>query len=109
MTPEDPHAPHNSKPREIVELHRHLRTGTPFLAWRPPDAELTFFTLDAARPVTTLGRTRAADVRLTCARQISKLHAELRPLATHWVLADDGLSTNGTFVGGERVTARRRL
>jgi pSer/pThr/pTyr-binding forkhead associated (FHA) protein len=26
-----------------------------------------------------------------------------------WLIVDDGLSRNGTFVNGERVTGRRRL
>ena len=28
---------------------------------------------------------------------------------THWTVVDDGLSRNGTFVNGERITGRRRL
>ena len=41
--------------------------------------------------------------------EVSRLHAELVRMGEDWVLCDDGLSHNGTFVNGERVRGRRRL
>ena len=41
--------------------------------------------------------------------KVSRLHAELEPLAADWVVADEGLSRNGSFVNGERVSGRQRL
>ena len=50
-----------------------------------------------------------ADVPLTWDPDASRVHAELVRLADAWVVVDDGLSRNGTFVNGERVDRRRRL
>jgi pSer/pThr/pTyr-binding forkhead associated (FHA) protein len=41
--------------------------------------------------------------------QVSGLHAQLQSAAGQWVVVDDGLSRNGTFVNGERVLGQRRL
>ena len=41
--------------------------------------------------------------------QVSRLHARFERVGDAWVLVDDGLSSNGTFVNGERVSGRRRL
>ena len=54
-----------------------------------------------------LGRASTSDVVLD-SPLVSRSHAELRREGDGFVLADLG-STNGTFVGGERVAASRRL
>jgi pSer/pThr/pTyr-binding forkhead associated (FHA) protein len=41
--------------------------------------------------------------------QVSGLHAELLCLGGEWTIADDGLSTNGTYVDGKRISGRQRL
>ena len=41
--------------------------------------------------------------------KISRLHAELEQVADDWLVVDDGLSRNGSFVNGDRVSGRRRL
>jgi predicted component of type VI protein secretion system len=56
-----------------------------------------------------IGRERAADVCLEWDEKVSRLHAELEQVAGEWVLLDDGLSSNGSYVNGERVSGRRRL
>jgi pSer/pThr/pTyr-binding forkhead associated (FHA) protein len=40
---------------------------------------------------------------------VSRLHAVIERVAGEWIVVDDGLSANGTFVGIERVQGRRRL
>lgn len=57
----------------------------------------------------TIGRTAEADLRLGSDPQVSRLHAEIEHMGEHWVVSDDGLSRNGTFVNEERVAGRRRL
>jgi len=61
------------------------------------------------RSLVTLGRRPEADVCLPWDPEISRLHAELLHRAGEWVIVDDGLSANGTFVNGMPVEGRRRL
>jgi pSer/pThr/pTyr-binding forkhead associated (FHA) protein len=37
------------------------------------------------------------------------VHAELVRVGHHWAVVDDGLSRNGTFLNGERVSGRKRV
>lgn len=57
----------------------------------------------------TIGRGEEVDVAIAGDEEVSRVHAELELVGGSWVLGDDGLSRNGTFVNGERVGARRRL
>jgi pSer/pThr/pTyr-binding forkhead associated (FHA) protein len=57
----------------------------------------------------SVGRSRRADIALVNDAAVSGAHAELLCIAGVWVIVDDGLSTNGTFVCGERLRGRRRL
>jgi pSer/pThr/pTyr-binding forkhead associated (FHA) protein len=63
----------------------------------------------AGRERATVGRGPAVLVDLEPDPQVSRLHAELQLIGDAWVLVDDGLSRNGTWVDGERVAGRRRL
>jgi len=57
----------------------------------------------------TLGRRTSCDLPLPWDDEVSRLHAELLRMVADWVICDDGLSHNGTFVNGERLSGRRRL
>src|SRR3954470_4818960 len=63
----------------------------------------------ADRAVVAVGRRIEADICLPWDPGVSRLHAELIHRAGEWVIADDGLSQNGTFVNGLPVEGRRRL
>jgi pSer/pThr/pTyr-binding forkhead associated (FHA) protein len=56
----------------------------------------------------SLGRS-AADVAMPWDKQVSRVHAELCRVGEEWVLVDDGLSLNGTFLNGAVVQGRRRI
>ena len=56
-----------------------------------------------------IGRADGADLSLAFDREASRLHAEIVNVSGEWVLVDDGLSSNGSYVNGERVASRRRL
>ena len=45
------------------------------------------------------------EVALDWDSEVSRVHAALERAGEEWTLVDDGLSHNGTYVGGERVTA----
>jgi pSer/pThr/pTyr-binding forkhead associated (FHA) protein len=81
----------------------------PFLLYRDDAGRRLMWELDAAREQLTIGRRPSCDLALPWDDSVSRLHAELVRMGTDWVLCDDGLSHNGTFVNGERVRGRRRL
>jgi len=56
-----------------------------------------------------VGRRSDCDLVIDGDERVSRTHCELIPLGRDWLVADDGLSRNGTFVNGERVVGRRRL
>jgi pSer/pThr/pTyr-binding forkhead associated (FHA) protein len=85
------------------------REGLPFLIFRDGDGRHRIFVLDREAERLSIGRRSSADVALTWDEGVSRLHAELRRIGEDWTLVDDGLSMNGSFVNGERVSGQRRL
>jgi pSer/pThr/pTyr-binding forkhead associated (FHA) protein len=57
----------------------------------------------------TVGRGSGCTVRLAWDERVSRVHAGLDRVGDDWTLVDDGLSRNGTFLNGERLSGRRRL
>ena len=97
--------------QSATELQKQIeleREGAPFLVHRGDDGEQRHSSL-ADRERLTIGRDDSVDVSLADDEQVSRVHAELELIGGSWVVVDDGLSTNGTFVNDERVGSRRRL
>jgi predicted RecA/RadA family phage recombinase len=105
----DPLAQHSLAPSELKEVLAAERTGEAFLAFRDEEDRLCFFTARARPERSTIGRRSEMDISIPWDAEVSGLHAELHRLGTEWTIVDDGLSTNGTFVNGERVSGRQRL
>lgn len=105
-SPTDRHA---STPAELQEQLAAARSGWPYLQLRDGDGRQVIILLDASRPRLTIGRRPESDVALPWDHRTSRLHAELERVGSDWVVVDDGLSTNGTWVGDHRLTGRRRL
>lgn len=59
--------------------------------------------------VVTVGRAPEADVVVEADPLVSRVHTTLELVAGTWTVADDGLSRNGTFLNGRRVTGRAPL
>ena len=57
----------------------------------------------------TIGRGEDSDISLPWDHSVSSIHAQALPLGSHWLISDEGVSRNGTFVNGERLSGRRRL
>ncbi|TQF73640.1 FHA domain-containing protein [Rhodococcus spelaei] len=57
----------------------------------------------------TIGRSPHSDIALTGDAEVSQLHATVDKVGGHWVVVDDGLSRNGTFVNGDRLAGRLLL
>lgn len=99
---------HAASPAELQQQIAAERAAEPFLLFRDGDGQQQIVPL-APYERLTLGREDDADVALAWDPQVSRLHAELERVGGAWTLTDDGLSRNGTFVNGERVSGRRRL
>jgi predicted component of type VI protein secretion system len=96
-------------PTELKEVIAAERTGYPFLVWRTEDGQQRLLLLDQANWRVSIGRDPAADVPLPWDAEVSRTHALLEQVGRGWMLVDDGLSRNGSFVNGSRVVGRRRL
>ena len=96
----------SSTPVEVKARLDAERRGGPFLVYRDGEAAQVIVALDG--PV-TVGRRPERDVALPWDTEVSRLHAQLEPVGSDWIVVDDGLSSNGTYVNGERVNGRRRL
>jgi len=96
-------------PAELKEVIAAERTGHPFVLWRSDEGEQRLLLLDEQRWRVTIGRDPDADVPLPWDAEVSRSHALLEQVGRGWTVVDDGLSRNGSFVNGTRVTGRRRL
>lgn len=106
---ESPLDPHLSTAEELRARIAAERRGAPFLAYRTDAADQVLLDLGAAADRITIGRRATNDVPLEWDSRVSRVHAALERVGDDWAVMDDGLSHNGTWVNGERVTGRRRL
>jgi hypothetical protein len=101
--------PGASRAVELKSVLDAVGRGDHVLFAHDADDRQRLYILERADENITIGRGAECDVVLDWDPQVSRLHAELERRAGAWVLVDDGLSQNGTFVGGARLTGRRRL
>ncbi len=106
---ESPVGPHQATPGELRARLAAEGRGTPFLLYRDDTGSQRIIELAGATRNLRFGRSADCDICLSWDPEVSRLHAEIEPTGPHWLLVDDGLSSNGTFVRGERVVGRRRL
>jgi hypothetical protein len=96
--------------QEELEARRAAeRIGDPFLVYRDDEGRQHIFSLARRSSGITLGRREEADISVPWDPEMSRLHAELERRAGEWTVSDDGLSQNGTWVNGLRLSGRRRL
>jgi diguanylate cyclase (GGDEF)-like protein/PAS domain S-box-containing protein len=93
---------------ELQRLIRHLNEGKPLIHYRDRDGALDVRPLVATAEI-VIGRQPGSGITLDWDRSVSRVHAILRPLGLEWTIEDHGLSRNGTFVNGGRVSTARRL
>jgi len=84
-------------------------TGAPYLSYRRSDGSGGLEVLSKDRQELTIGRRPGNDVALPGDPIVSRLHARLERIGEAWTFSDEGLSRNGSFLNGQRVTGRRRL
>lgn len=95
------------RPTELQALIATERRGVPFLYLRDGDGTQRLVTLEPDRLV--LGRAPGSDLEIAWDPRVSGVHAYLERRGPRWVIEDDGLSRNGTFVDGERLHGQRTL
>ena len=101
--------PHGSAPNELRDRLAAERRGNPFLVYRGGDDRQVIVELEPECDRVAIGRRASSDVALGWDPEVSRVHAELERIGRDWVVSDEGLSHNGTWVNGERVHGRRRL
>ena len=85
------------------------RAGRPFLVFRDGDHRQRIFFFAPGSAGASVGRRPSSDLLLDWDDQVSRLHARFEQVEDAWLLVDDDLSSNGTFVNEERLSGRRRL
>jgi pSer/pThr/pTyr-binding forkhead associated (FHA) protein len=85
------------------------RLGRPFLVQRDSEGEQRITVIGAEVTALWVGRSPSAELHLEWDSEVSSLHAQLEMAGDECTLVDDGLSRNGSFVNGERVSGRRHL
>jgi pSer/pThr/pTyr-binding forkhead associated (FHA) protein len=100
---------HSASPAELRERIEAERRGRPFLVYRDDQHEQRILDLDGQGTRLSVGRGTTNEVSLPWDTEVSRLHAELECIAGEWTVSDDGLSRNGTYVNGTRISGRHRL
>ena len=98
-----------ASPVELSERLRAERRGRPFILLRDGEGRQRIVDLGGAERALAIGRDPSSDIALEWDSEVSRAHALLDRVGGAWTLVDDGLSRNGSFVGGERIHGRRRL
>ncbi|MGI8460373.1 MAG: FHA domain-containing protein [Solirubrobacterales bacterium] len=95
--------------KEATEVVEARRLGYPYLVYGDDQGRQHVLSLSDEWDKITIGRGAGVDVILAWDADVSQIHAQLERLADSWIVVDDGLSANGTYVNGEAVERRRRL
>lgn len=92
--------------RALLEAER---SGWPFLLYRDAGNRQRLFFFTPGSVTASVGRAPSSDLLLGWDERVSRVHARFERADDAWMLVDDGLSTNGTFVNEERLNGRRGL
>ncbi len=101
-----PNAASGSELKNVIEAER---SGIPFLLYRDDEGSHHLFHLRASIERVTVGRRDSNDIVFDWDSEVSRTHAEFERFGGEWAISDDGLSRNGTYVNGARLSGRRRL
>ena len=82
------------------------RSGRPFLVFHDRDGRQQVFVFESDQTTAAVGRLPTSDVVIDWDNQVSRTHARFEHGSEGWVVVDDGLSSNGTFVNEQRVASR---
>lgn len=94
---------------ELKLVMERERQGGSFALLRDQEGKLRVVDLEVHGDEVSIGRDASNAIPLTWDRHVSRLHARLSRVGGEWVVEDDGLSRNGTFLNGERLARSSRL
>ena len=92
---------------ELRALVAAGRGPQPFLFFRNGSGTQQVVVLEGDRAI--LGRAPGSDLEISWDLRVSGVHAHFERRGPRWVIDDDGMSRNGTFVNGTRVRGQRTL
>jgi len=95
-------------PRELQAVIAQQRLGEPFVSYRDAEGALALHPLEGVGEL-IVGREPPAGILVSWDSQVSRAHCVLARVGAEWTVEDDGLSRNGTYLNGARITARARL
>jgi hypothetical protein len=101
--------PHQATAAELKARIEAERAGAPFVVYFDDERRQRIVPLPPELPRVAIGRAEDVAISVAWDSQVSRVHAELERMGEHWVVADDGLSRNGTYLNELRITGRRRL
>jgi hypothetical protein len=101
--------PHQATAAELKARIEAERAGSPFVIYFDDARVQRIVTLDPERARLAIGRAEDVAISVSWDSQVSRVHAELERVGEHWVVADEGLSRNGTYLNELRISGRRRL
>lgn len=96
----------NVSAEELRALVAATREPRPFLFFRDNTGTQQLVELDERLVV---GRAPGSDLEVSWDPRVSGVHAHLERRGPRWVIDDDGMSRNGTFVNGARLRGQRTL
>jgi pSer/pThr/pTyr-binding forkhead associated (FHA) protein len=94
-------------PTELQALIGAERHGDPFVFLRDPDGAMQIVSLRSDRMV--IGRAPGSELEIAWDPRVSAVHAYVERRGVRWMIEDDGLSRNGTFINGDRLSGQRTL
>jgi len=106
--PDSPLKAHSATPAELRQRIEAERRGRPFLVFRDGEGAQRILDLQSHDHL-SVGRAAGNELSLPWDTEVSRVHAELEAIADVWTVSDDGLSRNGTYVNGTRISGRTRL
>jgi pSer/pThr/pTyr-binding forkhead associated (FHA) protein len=106
---DSPIARHSSTPGELQARIQAERSGQPFLVYRDGERRQRILELAEEMQRVAIGRRSQNDVTIDWDLEVSRLHAIVERIGGEWTISDDGLSSNGSYVNGERLSGRHRL
>jgi hypothetical protein len=101
--------PHQASAAELKARIEAERTGVPFVVYFDDRRKQHLVALEHGIGRFAIGRAEDVAICVSWDSQVSRVHAELERVGEHWIVADEGLSRNGTYLNELRITGRRRL